>query len=1584
MKQSAILYFLWGRNNHVLRYFLEGRPRVVLVVEGACTEALRRMVEEAGSRVVVLESLVPESRLASFREAAAARVATFAAWKHGQEWRDFLARHELAADRFEALVEDDIEHRVFDAINLVETLDTASEQYQIELAVLNEDLMLHSRSISEWARARGVPSLHLVHGLALGAPYTVHGALHCDAVAVFGERDAENFRGLGVPAERIHVTGNPAWDIYAELKLDRPRMREAVNDKYGLDPEAPLLLFGTTWVASMTALSNRAAHDETLATFFQGCVEWMSAGHAVNIVIKDRPSNAEHGREGVERIALAAGLSPSQFVYTTDDTSLLVTAADVLVSVDSNLSVEAMLAGTPAINLMTELGLRMGPSFDAESGILEAGPGELPLLLDFVLGDADLRAGLVELMSLKASGYNIAVDGLAAARMASLMADMASGHARRAARPASGYVWEQLSNQADADLKGAYHDHPRKELLLLMEHVPRRVLDVGCATGATGELIKTAWPQSHVTGIELNRAAAARAVARIDKVLGEKLEDIDFAAEGIEPGSIDTVLLADVLEHLYDPWDALLRIRPLLSEDAQVLVSLPNARNLWLLDQLAGGHFPYASEGLLDITHIRWFTRAEMEKMLRETGYGVVKSSRTPTAGLQHLTRPAGCTTVETEKLILKDVGDEEFEDLKALQIMFLAKPLKEGEEAAQVSQDFYQLWQLGHSYLKRDALWVAERMESLAAPPSFHLAVIVPEGGEDRLANNIKALGHQFYPHWKLTVVATGAAHPALAETAAIAWIQGPPERHLALANQALLESGADWLGMWEAGDKLAPHALFAFSDKAARHPEFRVLYSDEDRLDAEGGHSAPFFKTDFNLEMLRAAPFAVGGLLLLRRDLFGELRGFDLEVEGVEAFDLTLRAWEKVGHAGIGHLADVLYHRHAEGGHARADAEEIATVHRRALEGHLTRMGCDARLEDGLLPGTVHLRYPVRGEPLVSILVPTRNQVEMLKRCLTSLIEGTGYANCEILVLDNGSDEREAVVYLNELKALDSPRLRVLDCPGPFNFSAINNRGAREAAGEYLVLLNNDTAVLHEEWLAEMLGIAQQADVGAVGAKLFYPDGRIQHAGVILGMNDVPADHPFIGQAANENGYYGRAKLTQEFSAVTAACLLVKRALYLEAGGLDEQRFQVSFNDVDFCLRLRRMGYRNVFTPHAHLLHEGSVSQTGQVETRAREAKAARFQEEQNCCYDAWRHDIACDPAYNRNLSTHGRDFLIEVAPALSWDPEWRPRPRVLAHPADRFGCGEYRVIAPMRALNDAGHIMGWETGNYLTPPELFRMEPDTVLLQRQVDAHQIELIERYVRHSKALRVYEIDDLITNIPIRNIRKQYFVEQKDLHKRFRKGLSMCDRFIVSTDYLAEQYKGYNADIRVVPNYIERERWGKLRPNRRHGARPRVGWAGSVTHDGDLAVIADVVKATAMEVDWVFLGMCPDAIRPHVAEFHPGVSLDAYPAKLASLDLDLAVAPLEDVPFNHGKSHLRLLEYGVLGYPVVCTDFTPYRGDYPVTRVPNRFKDWVEAIRSHVADRDELARRGDALREYIHAHWILEEHLDVWRKAWLP
>lgn len=790
-------------------------------------------------------------------------------------------------------------------------------------------------------------------------------------------------------------------------------------------------------------------------------------------------------------------------------------------------------------------------------------------------------------------------------------------------------------------------------------------------------------------------------------------------------------------------------------------------------------------------------------------------------------------------------------------------------------------------------------------------------------------------------------------------------------------------WLTIVDAGDQLAPDAIFRIQMAVQNHPEWQLIYTDEDSLTADGQHVNPHCKPDFNIDYLRSLPY-IGGLLVIKKELFEALGGFDPQADGAEDYDFVLRAWEKIGDAGIGHIPEVLYHRLQGGGHCNKSVEEILQVSQAALQRHLQRLNIAAEVLPGPFPPATRVRYPLTGTPLVSIIIPTRNQLGYLQRCVESLIEKTRYAHYEILIVDNDSDDAEARTYLDMLKAQEEQlggRLRVLRHPGPFNFSAMNNRAVEQARGDYVLLLNNDTAALHDDWLDEMVSQILRPEVGIVGAKLLFPDGKIQHAGVILGMRG-PAEHPFIGQPPEYRGYFGRAMLTQNLSAVTGACLLIKKSLYQELGGLDEKQFQVSYNDIDLCLKAREAGHKIVFTPWAMLLHEGSASQRGEVEKKPSPEKEKRFAGEKMAFYQKWLPQLAFDPAYNRHLSLASTDFLLEDQAALTWDPEWRPRPRILVHPADREGCGEYRIISPMRALQKAGRAQGWETMRIFEPAEMERFSPESIVLQRQMEWPQIEALERHKKLLKTFRVFEIDDLITNLPVKSLHKAQI--HKDIAKRFRKAAGLCNRLVVATEPLAKAYKGFADEVRVQPNCIEEAIWGSLQPRRRAEAKPRVGWAGGVGHTGDLEMIADVVRDLADEVDWVFFGLCPDALRPYVREFHTGVPLPQYPNKLASLDLDLALAPLENNSFNEAKSHLRILEYGILGYPVICSDIFPYQGDFPVTRVANRYRDWVRAIREQIADRQALEAAGDCLREHVRAHWLLEEHLDDWLAAWLP
>jgi len=881
---------------------------------------------------------------------------------------------------------------------------------------------------------------------------------------------------------------------------------------------------------------------------------------------------------------------------------------------------------------------------------------------------------------------------------------------------------------------------------------------------------------------------------------------------------------------------------------------------------------------------------------------------------------------------------------------------------------------------------WVAERVAQWTSKPTLALGMILPTGSETRVALTLRSLLAQTAGDWILHIAAEGEMPEPFASERRLAWHRADGSL-TELLNRSLLNSGADWVALIDAGDQLAPHALFSLAEAFFRHSEWLAVYSDEDRTDLQDVRSGPHFKPDFNLDLMRSLPY-VGGLLALRRELFQELGGFEARWDGAEEYDLALRVAERVGAGGFGHIADILYHRLTISGRSRRQVAEICADLPKIVQAHLDRAGIAAATQPGPLMHSCRVQYRHAGpDPLVSIIVPTKNQLPLLKRCVETVLQITEYQNYEVIIVDNGSTAADACEYLQRIddRAQEiGGRLRVLRHPGEFNFSAINNRAVREAAlGEYVCLLNNDAVPLEGAWLGEMMMLARRPDVGAVGGKLFFPDGRLQHGGVILGIGwGSPANHPYIEEPGNALGYWGRLQVVQDFSAVTAACLVTRRSIYEQVGGLDEQDFAVSYNDVDYCLKVGEAGYLVAWTPFARLLHETSASLRGDVEAKAHEEKIARFAREGLAMYRRWMPQIAFDPAYNRNLTSFAFGFSVETEGAPTWDPEFRPRSRVLVYPADREGCGEYRIIAPSRVLLKSGLVHTYETMRLLSAPEVARMAPDSVVFQRQLEWGQIDTIARVKNTSAAFRVFELDDLITNLPPKSVHRTAI--HADIANRLKKALSLCDRLVVSTEPLARCYGRLCDEVVVLPNRLEKRRWLGLSPKRRFDGKPRVGWAGAVGHTGDLALVASVVQATAKEIDWIFFGMCPDQLRPFVAEYHEWVPLQYYAHKLASLDLDLAIAPLESHPFNECKSNLRLLEYGVLGYPVLCTDTLPYQCELPVFRVTSRHHAWTKAVRDMVADREACRSAGERLRKAVLENWMLEDHLDEWQRAWLP
>jgi GT2 family glycosyltransferase len=896
-----------------------------------------------------------------------------------------------------------------------------------------------------------------------------------------------------------------------------------------------------------------------------------------------------------------------------------------------------------------------------------------------------------------------------------------------------------------------------------------------------------------------------------------------------------------------------------------------------------------------------------------------------------------------------------------------------------------YERWIDKHALREIDAEVYAERMMMhWPVRPPVHLIIDAIDRPTVLLAETLDALGQQLYPDWRLTIIASSPAPDGLLDSSGrLAWMTVDSATGFPSAVNALLrDSSADWVGLLRAGDTVEPHLLLACVDYINRYPGWRLIYTDEDTLDESGTRREPRFKPDFNLDLLRSQPY-VGGFCLTHRETLLAGGGY-AEQPGAENYDAAFKVLDLCGAGAIGHIASLLFHVRQPYWLGPGEHRPIAAW-KDAVSAHLARVGTPATVCDGLAPGTFRVVYRHADRPLVTVIIPSKDRLNLLRACTESLFRKTAYPNFELVVVDNGSEAEDTFDYYQELQAAYPDRVRVLSCPGEFNYSAMNNLAAREARGKYLVLLNNDTVIIQPEWLDTLMTYGQRPEVGVVGARLIYPDSKIQHAGIVLGMLRI-ADHPYIGNAMDDPGYLGRAQCDQNYSAVTGACLLIRKSVFNEVGGLDAERLRVSYNDVDLCLKARERGYEIVWTPHAVVVHHGSVSQRG---LSVSEERKKRFEAEQEAMLERWLPVLANDPAHNRHLSLATTSVRFETEVDAGWDPLVRGRPRILCAPMDVFAVGNLRTIAPLKAIETAGlaHVAflpchnGRPEARVPTVVELERLRPDVFFLQSGVHELQIERLRQYKRFNHVFKVYDFEDLKTQASDKNSLKKNL--PFDFKRRLREVLSACDRMTVTTEPLREAYRHLIDDIRVVPLRLERARWGQLQSRRRQGQRPRVGWAGAQQHHGDLELLMPVIQATHREVDWVFFGMCLDELEPYVREVHSFVSFEQYPARLASLNLDLAVAPLEYHAFNEAKTNLRLLEYGVLGWPVVCTDILPYQ-NAPVMRVPNDTRAWIDAIRERVHDLDTAEREGDRLRQWVMDHWILEDHLDEWLAAFTP
>lgn len=510
-----------------------------------------------------------------------------------------------------------------------------------------------------------------------------------------------------------------------------------------------------------------------------------------------------------------------------------------------------------------------------------------------------------------------------------------------------------------------------------------------------------------------------------------------------------------------------------------------------------------------------------------------------------------------------------------------------------------------------------------------------------------VQSVLKQSYENWELILVNDASTCPKVnaylkqlsISSDKVVVVTNAENSHISVTTNVGLEaSSGDYIVLLDHDDLLAPQALNEVAALLSDNHELQWVYSDEDFINKKGKRIAPHFKSSWNPYLLHAHNY-ITHLSVYNRSLLKKLGGCRVGVEGAQDYDLALRASEVLSPIQIGHISKILYHwRMHEGSTAANNGDKPYAVKAGcdALSEHLQRREINAKVSDGNLDNFYHVQYLTKQWPKVSIIIPTRDHKSVLETCVSSLLSNTDYEDFELVIMDNQSVDSDALTYLNELAAHE--KISVVKHNKPFNYSEINNRAVELTTGEVVVLLNNDTEVINASWLKELVGLAMQDDVGCVGAKLLYPDNSIQHAGVVMGLGGYAA-HSHRCMPKGSNGYFNRPHINQVMSGVTGACLAIRKETYLAVGGLDTD-FQVAYNDVDFCLRVKKAGFYNVYCAHATLYHYESKTRGDDGESVE---KVKRFDKEKALLLERWGSEIESDPYYSPHLTRDAENFTI-----------------------------------------------------------------------------------------------------------------------------------------------------------------------------------------------------------------------------------------------------------------------------------------------------------------------------------------------------
>lgn len=580
--------------------------------------------------------------------------------------------------------------------------------------------------------------------------------------------------------------------------------------------------------------------------------------------------------------------------------------------------------------------------------------------------------------------------------------------------------------------------------------------------------------------------------------------------------------------------------------------------------------------------------------------------------------------------------------DIDAATSHFFNFGIKQGRRYRKFKTRSYKDWIRKNDLVNKKSKFAFQKeYKSLAEKPLISVVMPVFNAPSCFLVEAIESVISQIYPNWELCIVNDASTEDHVQKTlnsyadkdSRIKVVENLENKHISFTSNIGIEMAkGEFVALLDHDDLLRPHSLLRVAQVINESPSALIIYSDEDKIDSEGNRSQPYFKPDWNPDLLYSQNFLCH-FLVIKKELILEIGGFRLGYEGSQDWDLVLRATEKVKSNNIIHISEILYHWriHESSVSMSLNAKNYAVS---AAESALQDFARNSKIDaDVVVVQEQYLRLKrkinIRStSPLVSIIIPTRDNCDVLQRCLETIRDKTNFQSYEIIIVDNDSIDPSTVELLRNEK--DYSNQSVIKFSGAFNYSAINNFAVKQSEAECVLLLNDDIEVIDGDWLEELISHAIRKEIGAVGGKLFYPDGAIQHAGILIGYCGVAGEF-YKGMPGDFPGQMQRANLVQNVSAVTGACLAIQRKKYNEIGGLDQKNLKVAFNDVDFCLRLMEAGYRNLYTPFAKLVHHESISR-GRDDTPS---KKSRFVGEANYMKNKWKKIIAKDPSYNTNLS-------------------------------------------------------------------------------------------------------------------------------------------------------------------------------------------------------------------------------------------------------------------------------------------------------------------------------------------------------------